>query len=246
MVKAYQDVGRVKEIWRYPVKSMAGERIDASKVGWHGLAGDRRFAFVRTGNKTGLPWLSARELPQLILYAAQFADPQNIEHSPLLVKTPEGRTLPVDSQILVDEIRRAYGSAVDLMQVWRGTYDSMSLSLISLSTIHALSQQVGCALEVQRFRPNIVVETFEDQPYLEERWIGQLLVCGDHHNAAHIRANRKDLRCMVVNLDPQTAQQNPAVLKAIVQTRKNLLGMYGSTERPGIICVGDIIRVVKI
>ncbi len=136
MAKASQDVGRVKEIWRYPVKSMVGERLDESKVGWHGLAGDRRFAFVRTGNKTGLPWLSARELPQLILYAAQFADPQAIEHSPLLVKTPEGRTLAVDSQILVDEIRHAYGSAVDLLQLWRGTYDSMTLSLISLPTMH--------------------------------------------------------------------------------------------------------------
>lgn len=245
MARVYQEVGRVKELWRYPVKSMAGECLSESKVGWHGLAGDRRFAFVRTGNKTGLPWLSARELPQLILYAAQFANPQDIERSSILVQTPDGSSLPVGSQTLGEDIRCAYGGAVDLMQMWRGTYDSMSLSLISVATIQALSEQVGCALEVQRFRPNIVVETFDQRPYGEERWLGQLLVCGEHQHAAHIRANRKDPRCMVVNLDPHTAQQNPAVLMAIVQTRKNLLGLYGSTERPGVIRVGDIIRLVQ-
>jgi uncharacterized protein YcbX len=62
-------VGRVAALWRYPVKSMAGERVDAADVSWHGLAGDRRWAFIRDGQvRSGFPWLTIRELPELAHY----------------------------------------------------------------------------------------------------------------------------------------------------------------------------------
>jgi len=245
MAKEYKEVGRVAQIYRYPVKSMAGEYVEETKIGWHGLAGDRRFAFARVGDKTGLPWLSARELPELILYKARFADPSNIESSPISVMTPTGQVLKLDSDDLLNQIACSYGKPVQLMQLWRGTYDSMDISLISQASIHAVSVQVGHELEVQRFRPNFVVETFDGKPYPEDRWVGELLVFGDRDNSARIRANRKDIRCMVVNLDLKTAQQDPAILKEIVRSRKNLLGIYGTIERPGTVRVGDVIRMLK-
>ena len=58
-------VGRICEINRYPVKSMAGVSTDSAVLGWHGLAGDRRFAFRRIGDEGGFPWLSASGLPEL-------------------------------------------------------------------------------------------------------------------------------------------------------------------------------------
>lgn len=61
-------LGRVCEIVRYPVKSMAGVAADSAFLGWHGLEGDRRFAFRRMGDDSGFPWLSASRLPQLLLY----------------------------------------------------------------------------------------------------------------------------------------------------------------------------------
>jgi hypothetical protein len=243
MSKEYKEVGRVKEIYRYPVKSMAGEYIEEAKVGWHGLAGDRRFAFVRAGNKTGLPWLSARELPQLILYSARFTDPNGVENSPITIVSPDGRNLALDNDELLYELEQKYGDKLHLMQLWRGAYDSMDISLITEASVRTLSDKIGCKLEVQRFRPNLVIEAFEEKPYPEDRWVGELLVFGERDNSARIRTNRKDLRCMVVNLDPKTAQQNPAILKEIVNSRKNLLGIYGTTERPGTIRVGDVVRL---
>ena len=56
-------VGRVCEIVRYPIKSMAGVPTDAAMLGWHGLEGDRRYAFRRVGDNSGFPWLSASRLP---------------------------------------------------------------------------------------------------------------------------------------------------------------------------------------
>jgi uncharacterized protein YcbX len=62
-------VGRVAGLWRYPVKSMAAEELDGAEVSWHGLAGDRRWAFIRDGQvRSGFPWLTIRERPELAHY----------------------------------------------------------------------------------------------------------------------------------------------------------------------------------
>src|SRR3954465_10940281 len=63
------DIGQVEAIFRYPVKSMAGERLEAAELGWHGLEGDRRLALRRLEDRGGFPWLSAGKLPELGLFA---------------------------------------------------------------------------------------------------------------------------------------------------------------------------------
>lgn len=245
MAKEYKEVATVKDLCRYPVKSMAGERLEEIRVGWHGLNGDRRYAFTRVDNKSGFPWLTPRQFPRLVLYSAYFLNPNDVDNSQVVVRTPESRELALEAEELRSEIEDACKHKIRLMQLWRGTYDSMDISLIGQASIKAISERVGFELEMQRFRPNLLVETFEEKPHQEDRWVGELLVFGDRENSARIRINRKDLRCMVVNLDLKTAQQHPAILKAIVESRKNYLGIYGTTERPGTIRVGDIIRMVK-
>jgi uncharacterized protein YcbX len=63
------EIGHVEAIFRYPVKSMGGERLEAAKLGWHGLDGDRRLAFRRIDDRGGFPWLTAGKLPDLVLFA---------------------------------------------------------------------------------------------------------------------------------------------------------------------------------
>jgi uncharacterized protein YcbX len=244
-MKEYTEVACVRQISRYPVKSMAGESLDEVKVGWHGLAGDRRFAFVRGGDKSGLPWLSAREFQRLILYSSRFADSRDIASSSIIVTTPDGRQVALDSTELLNEIETGSGIEIRLIQIWRGTYDSMPISLISSASVQTLSRQIGLDLEVERFRANMVVDAFEDRPFPEDKWVGRLLVFGDRDDSVRIRVNRRDLRCSIVNLDPKSAKENPAILNEIVTGRKNLLGVYASTERPGTIKVGDVIRLLK-
>ena len=62
------ELGRISAIFRYPVKSMAGELLDVARLSWHGIEGDRRLAFRRLTDKSGFPWLIASKLPQLLLY----------------------------------------------------------------------------------------------------------------------------------------------------------------------------------
>jgi len=245
MPKEHKPVAEVVGVHHYPVKSMRGTAIPAAKLGWHGLAGDRRFAFTRAGNASGLPWLSAREVPRLILYEARFTDPAQPDRSPIVVAVPGGAAYALDSPELLHELEELHGGNLKLIQVWRGTFDSMALSLISENAINSLSGTVGRPLEVERFRPNLVVRALEPKPYPEDQWVGELLVFGDRPDSARIRVNRKDPRCTIINLDPTTAESGPDLLAEVVKGRKNLLGVYGSTERPGTIQVGDTVCMVK-
>ena len=81
------EIGQIEAIYRYPVKSMRGEQLDAATLGWHGIDGDRRLAFRRVDERGGFPWLSAGKLPDLISFTPlRRAD--NRDALPTHVRTP--------------------------------------------------------------------------------------------------------------------------------------------------------------
>src|SRR5262245_61733054 len=108
------EVGHVREIVRYPVKSMAGRATQSALLGWHGLDGDRRLAFRRVGDDSGFPWLSASRLPELLLYRPAGLDESTGEPLPTHVRTPAGSYLELRSAALTAEVAERFGSAVDL------------------------------------------------------------------------------------------------------------------------------------
>jgi len=94
---------------------------------------------------------------------------------------------------------------------------------------------VGFELEQRRFRPNIVVDCPGPSRFPEDDWIGMTVRLG----AVRMRIDRRDKRCIVTNVDPDTAEQNPVVLRTITALRQQCLGVYGSTVDPGPISIGD-------
>lgn len=241
-----KEVGQVVELARYPVKSMKGEVLSAARVGWHGVAGDRRYAFRKLGNRTGLPWLSARDCPSLVLYRGLFENPENVDESKVTVVTPDGAPFDFYDPNLASRIEMQYKrTKIEPAQLWRGTYDSMDVSIITKASIASLGRDVGATLEVERFRANVVIESSDSRDYPEDKWIGELLLFGDRPDSARVRVNRKDLRCMVINLDPSSGKQDPRIMKTVVATRRNFLGAYGVTERPGTMLAGDTIYLLK-
>src|SRR5687768_4701107 len=98
-------VGRVTSLFRYPVKSMSAEPLESVDVGWYGLAGDRRWAFVRDGmERSGFPWLTIRERPEMWQYAPRFVDGEKPDSSVTTVRTPSGDELEVVSGELAAEL----------------------------------------------------------------------------------------------------------------------------------------------
>jgi len=237
-------VGTVQALYHYPVKSMRGRRLDEVFVGWDGLTGDRRYAFVRTGNASNFPWLTARQVSDLLRYAPYLEDPGDPVSSPVRVRTPDGADCSIEDEALRDGLAGRYGAPVHLMQCNRGTFDGATLSLITAASLRDLSSAVGRPLDAQRFRLNIVLDTVTDTPYDEEEWAEALLCIGDVSDGPRIRVDRKDKRCMMVNLDPENATQDPAVLRTIVGSREYCAGMYASPQRVGPIRVGDVVRMI--
>ncbi|MBE2225152.1 MAG: MOSC domain-containing protein [Anaerolineae bacterium] len=232
MAEKRQEVGVVKALYRYPVKSMRGESLMATNVGWHGLDGDRRYAFVRGDVVSSFPWLTGRQVPDMLRYAPRYTDPADVKRSEVLVETVNGRSLPVTSPELLAELAGLYGAEVSLINIGRGAFDSIPLSVMSTATAEALGA------DFRRFRQNIVIETVSGKPFAEEEWVGQALVFGD---GVRIRLNQRIPRCVMVNLDAETAVSDPAILKTIAQTRDNCVGVHASTEVPGRIAVGDVV-----
>src|SRR5215212_3529170 len=232
-------LGHVHELVRYPVKSMAGVATDSAFLGWHGLHGDRRFAFRRLNDNSGFPWLSASRLPELLLYQPLGLNEDTEEPMPTHVRTPEGMDLALGSAELQNSVAEKFGSPVELMKLKHGIFDEASVSVISLATIAAIGRLVGQDLDTRRFRANIVVATDWTEPFLEDSWIGGRLVFGSDDAGPVIDVTLPDLRCVMINLDPDTAEQDPRVMKAVVRLNENNAGAYGTVARTGRISVGQ-------
>lgn len=235
-------VAVVRALHRYPVKSMAGETLDEIELGWHGFEGDRRFAFVRTNEMLGFPWLTASRLPELLLFKPQYVN-GDIAKGTVQVLTPDGLDIELTDARLAERISQLYGSEVRPMRLNSGIFDQAALSLISRETITAVSDEVGRSLEVARFRPNIVVELLDRQPFAEDTWVGRRLKFGTSVDSPAMRVTERDIRCVMVNFEPTTLEKDAGVLKTIAQQHENCLGIYGSTERTGRIRVGDIVSL---
>lgn len=229
-------VGRVVGLWRYPVKSMRAEALVEADVSWHGFTGDRRWAFVRDGVvQSGFPWLTLRERGDLNHYRPSFVDPARPDKSQTVVRTPSGITLDVADPALAAEL----GPGVRVIKQDRGVFDTFPLSVITTQTIACLGEMVGAPLEVERFRPNILVEAADGAAFGEDAWVGCVLRIG----GLRLRVDKRDGRCAVITIDPLTSERNPAILRAVVQERQGCLGVYGTTVEPGRIAVGDGVRV---
>jgi uncharacterized protein YcbX len=238
------EVGHVREIVRYPVKSMAGTATESANLGWHGLDGDRRFAFRRLGEDSGFPWLSASRLPELLLYHPVGLDEIGGEPLPTHVRTPSGSTVELGGAELKAELAERLGSGVELMKLKHGVFDEASISVISLATIAGIGREAGRDLDRRRFRANILLETMHTEPFLEDGWVGQMLVFGNGNPPPALSVTLRDVRCMMINLDPDTGAQDARVMKTVVRLNGNNAGVYATVVRSGVIRVGDPVSLV--
>jgi uncharacterized protein YcbX len=238
-------VGHVREIVRYPVKSMAGVATQSACLGWHGLEGDRRFAFRRAQERSGMPWLTASRLPELVLYRPMGLDESTGEPLPTHVRTPAGSHLALRSAELQAELAARFGSDVELLNLNHGIFDEAAVSVIALATIAGIGREAGLDLDRRRFRANIVVETERREPFLEEGWVGRILAFGDSDPGPAVSVTMSDVRCMMINLDPETAAQDARVLKTVVGLNKSNAGVYATVVRCGTIRVGDRVNVLN-
>jgi uncharacterized protein YcbX len=212
---------------------MASEPLAEIDVSWHGFAGDRRWAFIRDDViQSGFPWLTLRERSNMSHYCPSFVDPAQPDQSPVVVRTPLGAIFDIMDTALAAEL---HVRSAHVLKQNRGIFDTFPLSLITTQTIAGLGTLVGAPLDVQRFRPNILVEAADPAPFVEDGWVGCVLRVG----GVSMRIDKRDGRCAVITIDPGTTERNPAILRTVARDRGGCLGVYGSTVQPGRVAIDD-------
>lgn len=249
----HHELAMIKELYLYPVKSMRGVAVNHAHLGLNGFDGDRRYAFVQQelAAGDGFPWATGREKPRMILYTPRFetlaltplvtGEGKQAGEPPVLVQTPDGDEFEIDDLRLRDAMAREHGCPVLLLKNKRGNFDSQHVSLFSHATRKQLERESGSAIDPRQFRANLYVEPFEGLPFLEEEWVGKVLRIGER---ALVGVTKKDSRCMMINLDPETAVQNSTVLRTVARLHGECAGIYANVIAPGIVRVGDTIELV--
>lgn len=234
------EIGEIEALFRYPVKSMRGEQLDAVAMGWHGLDGDRRFAFRRVDARGGFPWLTAGKLPDLISFTPlRLQEDGAGDAAPTHVRTPAGDVMPLHGEALAMEVGRRFGAPVQMMHLKHGIFDDASISLIATATVLEIGRLANREADARRFRPNILVRTTRAIPFEEDQWVGGVLRFGDADDGPAVTVTMRDVRCAMVNIDPDGGSSSPEMLKACVRGNENNVGVYATVTRVGALAVGQ-------
>ena len=221
----------VVEIWRYPVKSMAGERVDWCDVAATGLVGDRRWALVDgSPDRAGKP-LTIREDEQLMTYRARLRGP-GVE-----VVTPGGEVVGMDGH-LVSRLAAATSRPLTLRELEGANFDDSPVLLVNLATVAAFGLEARLQVDHRRFRANLYVAGLE--PEEEIGWIGRRVAVG----GAELEVASRCERCVVITRDPDTTATTPELLRVLNQKHETCMGVYCQVTRPGRVAAGDHVYLV--
>ncbi len=237
------NIGTVQRLRRYPVKGMAGEDLSEGRFTFAGLVGDRIYAFVDNDNRTDFPWMTARLADEWVLYRPRFLSPPGIDETlpsteqyAVEVTTPEDNNFAVTSGAFRQLLEQRYGRSLRLRFSERSMHDSRPVSIFGLATVAKLGEEAGVALDPVRFRANLYVEWNDPQAFYEDALLGKELRIGE---SVAVMPVKKDGRCKVITLDPQTAVAAPEIFNVVARKHGGCAGIYAAVLRGGVVRRGD-------
>jgi uncharacterized protein YcbX len=247
-------IGTVESLWRYPVKSMRGEELDEVFAGEFGIYGDRLFGFKSSASPKDFPYVTGRQQSEMLRYRPRLCYPAKVA-SPIdtvlvtpaelmvEVETPDGQALAIDDPGLI--VRLCAGldpkHEVTLLRADRAMTDCHPLSLFAVQTVKQLAQETGHALDKRRFRANVYLDLASSEGFAEDRFVGRRLRIGPK---VIVSVVARDGRCMMITLDPDTANKTPEILKKVAQAHEGMAGVYGRVLVEGILRKGDVIELL--
>ena len=221
----------VVELWRYPVKSMAGERLNSCAVAATGFEGDRRWAMVDGSPNRAGKLLTIRQHELMLTYHARMAG------GTVEVVSPGDEVVEMDARLL-SQLAAETSRPLTLRVQEGANYDDSPVLLINVATIASFGAEVGMDLDRRRIRANLYVDGFA--PEEEVEWVGRRVVVGE----VELEVVSRCERCVIITRDPDTTAATPELLSALVDTHDKCLGVYCQVTRPGRVSVGDPVHVV--
>ncbi|PYL94902.1 MAG: MOSC domain-containing protein [Verrucomicrobia bacterium] len=257
-------IGKVESLWRYPVKSMRGEELDEMFAGYAGVYGDRVFAFTSSLSPKGFPFFTGRDQRQMIRYRARFRNPEkaarpinlaeaessganpisaNASELMIEVETPDGKTIAIDDPALIDNLRANIDGKheLKLLRSDKAITDCRPLSIFALQSAKKLGEETGTNVDKRRFRANVYVDLTNAAGFAEDQFVGKTLRIG---SKVVVSVLERDPRCMMITLDPDTAEKTPAILKQVAQAHEGMAGVYGAVLMEGMIRKGDSVELI--
>src|SRR5438045_1156764 len=257
-------IGIVESLWRYPVKSMCGEQLDELFASYAGVYGDRLFAFESSAGRKGFPFFTGREQRQMIRYRPHFRNPNKAAQpvdladaeslapgvNPLSahpielmidVETPDGKTIAIDDPALIDHLRTNVDEnhQLTLRRSDKAMTDCRPLSIFAVQSAKKLGEESGVTVDKRRFRANVYLDL--QSAFAEDEMVGKSLRFGSKVIVAILE---RDPRCMMITLDPDTAEKTPAILKKVAQAHDGFAGVYGAILAEGTIRKGDSVELL--
>jgi uncharacterized protein YcbX len=230
--------GTVGALWRYPVKSMRGERCERLWLDQRGVIGDRLYAVRDESGKFGSGKTTRRfcRIDGLLRFRAVYTG-----DVPLLT-FPDGTMLRGDDPAIHVALSAQTGVPVTLSREAEiSHFDAGPLHLLTTASMRTLSGLLSDgALDGRRFRPNILVETAVDG-FPEDAWQGQNIAVGSE---VCLRITGQTERCVMVGLAQDELPNDSRILRAVTRVNAACLGVYADVLTPGVICIGDHIRLL--
>jgi uncharacterized protein YcbX len=210
----------IKEIWRYPVKSLAGEQLEQAQVSEIGVEGDRRVVVIDARGHI----VTARTRPKLLALHGSLGDDGEPRINGRPWSDPESLHL----------VQEAAGPGTQLVRVQGAeSFDILPLSVATDGAVAYLG------VDRRRFRPNLFLGDVEG--LAERQWEGAALRIGE----VVIRMKQLRGRCVMTTWDPDTQEQNPNVLRRIVKELDGTLSLDSLVERAGLIRVGNGVELIR-
>jgi len=235
------------ELRRYPVKGMAAEELDEALVTFAGILGDRVYAFADPAKHTDFPWVTGRTWPGMILLKTKFSGPAptsdeypNSADFSCEVISEDGRRFDVAETGLRDFLAEKFRHAVDFRFSERSMQDSRPLSIFGTKTLASLCAETGVKTDARRFRANLVIDWSNGGDRFEDSLIGRRVRIGDR---VELIVAKRDMRCKIITLDPETAESTPKVLEVVAKKYEGCAGVYAVVLREGVIRRGDEVFV---
>jgi uncharacterized protein YcbX len=260
-------IGTVESLWRYPVKSMRGEELDEMFAGYAGVYGDRLFAFESSASPRAFPYLTGREQREMLRYRPRFRQPDKAarpvnlteaESAPpgvnplsarpaelmIDVETPDGKTIAIDDPELIDMLRAGIDTKheLTLLRSDKSMTDCRPLSIFAVQSAKKLGEETGITVDKRRFRANVYLDLTSADGFAENEFVGRSLRLG---SKVVVSVLERDPRCMMITLDPDTAEKSPAILKAVAQAHEGMAGVYGAVLAEGMIRKGDPVELLN-
>ena len=238
--------GTVNRLWRWPVKSMAGEELRALSLGPRGVGGDRSHAVLHHHKGEWRP-LTAREAPRLLAWRAAYPfnldaglDPDSPPHA--LVTEPAGvRTWRWGDPRLRSALERDLGKELRLERDVTGIPDVPGTVLVTVAgTLAALGEELATEVDARRFRTNLHL-ALDAEPWAELAWAGAEV---ELEGGVRLRVEEACERCAIPTRDPDTQEKWPGLLRHLAAEHGQDFGVLARVIAPGRVHAGEHVRIV--